>query len=652
MTMTLKQKVLALVAATIAVSAANMVVGTFTTGKVASGYAEQQVLQDIQGHDGDAGTLLGMAGRGAGRYLDTRLPRAAADVDSGLSDAEKHLEAALALAGNRTDIRATLTGQREALDQLRKTFQQAKSVATTIGATSKDGLQAPVRQGSEKMSQIVGRADFFEASFVATLNRLIRAEAEMLANMGEETETPLAEAHKELGVLVFNSGMAPALTREFDAELKTYQQSLAKLFAARAEARKIKVSMNTLADRLMEQSKTAHEMMDRKIDDGAAITRASITANRVTVVMAGLVILGLCGTVGWLFIGAILKPVSAMTDVMTRLAGNDMSVAIPETDRADEIGLMARAVEIFKGNMIRNAELEKQQHEQSQRELDRAARLRDLTNHFDTGVTAELQGLLDKVSTVTRTAGQLDSLAADCTRQSSEVARAANESAVDVQAVASASEQLEGSETEISRRAADTAKIVQSAVVGVDGADGTMTGLASAAQKIGEVVSLINDIAGQTNLLALNATIEAARAGEAGKGFAVVAGEVKSLANQTGKATNDIADQVSGIQNATQLAATTIQSVGKTIREVNDVATSIAAAVEEQSAATREIARSVSNVAARNGEVMHNISAVSEAVNQTGIMASTMVGAAEDLAQVVNRLRGQIDEFLSGTRAL
>jgi methyl-accepting chemotaxis protein len=474
----------------------------------------------------------------------------------------------------------------------------------------------------------------------------------MLASMTEEVETPLADAHKELGLLVFNSGMAPALTREFDAELKVYQKSMTELFAARTEARKIKATMAALADKLAARSKEAHELIDRKIEAGASSTRAAIATNRVTVVVAGLVILGLCGAVGWLFAVAILRPVSAMTDVMTRLAGNDMTVTVPETERSDEIGKMARAVEVFKGNMIRNAELEKQQHEQDQRELQRANRLRDLTNHFDESVTAELKGLLAKVATVTTTAGQLDSLASECTRQSSEVARAANESAADVQAVASASEQLEGSENEISRRTADTAKIVQSAVVGVDDADGTMTGLASAAQKIGEVVSLINDIAGQTNLLALNATIEAARAGEAGKGFAVVAGEVKSLANQTGKATSDIADQVSGIQNATKLAATTIQAVGKTIREVNDVATSIAAAVEEQTAATREIARSVANVANRNGEVMNNISAVSEAVNQTGIMASTMVGAAEDLAQVVNRLRGQIDDFLTGTRSL
>ncbi|MGB8274693.1 MAG: methyl-accepting chemotaxis protein [Alphaproteobacteria bacterium] len=259
----------------------------------------------------------------------------------------------------------------------------------------------------------------------------------------------------------------------------------------------------------------------------------------------------------------------------------------------------------------------------------------------------EVVGVVASASTeVESTAESLAATAEETSRQSTAVAAAAEQATGNVQTVASAAEELSSSVAEIGRQVAQSAKIANKAVEEAIRTDNTVRGLADAAQKIGEVVNLINDIAGQTNLLALNATIEAARAGEAGKGFAVVASEVKSLATQTAKATEEIAGQIGSIQTATNDAVAAIEGISATIKQINEIATTIASAVEEQGSATQEIARNVQQAAAGTTEVSSNITGVTQAASQTGDAAGQMLSAARELAANANTLRGEIDQFL------
>ncbi|MGB8275356.1 MAG: globin-coupled sensor protein [Alphaproteobacteria bacterium] len=277
--------------------------------------------------------------------------------------------------------------------------------------------------------------------------------------------------------------------------------------------------------------------------------------------------------------------------------------------------------------------------------------LMDLIGTFESNSTASLKATGEATEQVQATAQSMSATAEETNRQSMAVMAAAEEASTNVQTVASAAEELSSSITEISRQVTQAAGAAGKAVTDAQRTDGTVRGLADAAQKIGEVVELINDIASQTNLLALNATIEAARAGEAGKGFAVVASEVKSLANQTAKATEEIAAQIHTMQTVTAEAVTAIQGIGQRINEINEIATTIASAVEEQGSATQEIARNVQQAAAGTQEVSSNITGVTKAAADTGKAAHDVLEASRSVSHQSEALKSQIVKFLDGVKA-
>ena len=354
----------------------------------------------------------------------------------------------------------------------------------------------------------------------------------------------------------------------------------------------------------------------------------------------------------WLIIRSITKPMSEMTGAMRQLAEGDLEIEVPARNKQDEIGEMAGAVQIFKDNAVEMKRLEGEQEEaKKQAEQKQQNMMTELADNFDRRVSSALDTVTNSASEMQTTAEVMSQTAEQTNVQASSASTASEQASSSVQNVAAAAEELSSSIGEITRQVSQSSNIAGSAVTEAEKADEMVQGLADAANKIGEVVELITDIAEQTNLLALNATIEAARAGDAGKGFAVVASEVKNLANQTAKATEEIGGQIGGIQSATQSAVAAIQGIGETIKNISEISASISAAVEEQSSATQEIARSVDQAATGTQEVNTNIGMVTQGAGETGQASGQVLTAAGDLVTQAQGLRADVQSFLTEIRA-
>ncbi|MEI7611182.1 MAG: HAMP domain-containing methyl-accepting chemotaxis protein, partial [Rhodospirillaceae bacterium] len=348
----------------------------------------------------------------------------------------------------------------------------------------------------------------------------------------------------------------------------------------------------------------------------------------------------------------IIRPLWRMNTAMRVLAGGDLAIDNPDKDRGDEIGDMAKSLEVFRANGLEVERLRLEQEEQRKRaEIEKRQAMNTLAEQFD----ASVKSVVTAVSTAARqlqgNAQTLSANAEQTSRQSMAVSTAAQQASENVGTVAAATEELTASIHEVSRQVTESSRMAKGAVDEANRTNHTISGLVSAAQKIGEVVGLIHSIASQTNLLALNATIEAARAGEAGKGFAVVASEVKNLANQTAKATEEISSQIGEMQSVTGNAVQAIQGITGSIQRMSEITATIAVAVEQQGAATTEIARNILEASRGTAEVSSNIDGVTEAARVTGDEARKTLTAANDLQHHSNALATEVDRFVSRVRA-
>ena len=440
---------------------------------------------------------------------------------------------------------------------------------------------------------------------------------------------------------------------DLQAGVAGYNDAFRKSRAAESEVNVlINTTMRVLGDKVQADAEAikASGIAEEKLEQQSTLATMDSASTMILSLSIGGLVLGV--VLAWLIGRGIAGPVVRMCVAMRALAGGDRTIAIPGLGRKDEVGQMAAAVQVFKDSLVETERL-RGEHEQHKLEAEaaRKASMLRLADTFESSIRGVVQSVASQATEMQASATTLASTAEQATNQATAVAAAVEQASANVQTVASSAEELTSSVLEIGRQMEQSSKIAHQAVDEADRTNTVVEGLSKTAQRIGEVVQLIQTIANQTNLLALNATIEAARAGDAGKGFAVVASEVKSLANQTAKATSDIKTQIDDIQATTGQTVEAIRSIGGIIRQMNEIATAIASAVEEQGAATREIAANVHQAAQGTSAIASNIEGVSRAAGDTGAAATQLLGAAGGLSKQAETLRHDVDGFLANVRA-
>jgi methyl-accepting chemotaxis protein len=463
-----------------------------------------------------------------------------------------------------------------------------------------------------------------------------------------EVKKAAAEFSKAIEVVA----VPTAVMNDITAKLQKYLSEFAAWAETAQQSAALDASMMKTFRELepgMQEVRTTVEGLYKQADAAEAATRDAV---RFWMMIAFLITVVVLAMVGFLLGRSISKALSGMVDAMTRLARGDLSIVVPGVGRKDEIGEMAGAVEVFRSNMTEAERLRAEQAEaDTRRRAQRKADMKRLADDFE-GAVGEI------IETVSSAATELEASSNTLTRAAersnglaTSVASASEEASANVQSVSSASEEMTSSISEISRQVQESARVADVAVEQAQRTNARVGELTKAAGRIGDVVDLINTIAGQTNLLALNATIEAARAGEAGRGFAVVASEVKALAEQTAKATGEIGQHIGAIQTATQDSVGAIKEIGDTIARMSEISSAIAAAVEEQGAATQEISRNIQHAAQGTSDVSANIGEVQRGAGETGAASAQVHSAAQSLSQESNRLKSEVARFLDSVRA-
>ena len=571
-----------------------------------------------------------------------RYNKAADAVLVALTEMDK-LSVSRAEAANIAEIRARVAEHVALLEQL-------VAVTQRLGFDETQGLQGSLR---EAVHEVETKLNEFQLNDLTVKMLMMRRHEKDFIMRGDDKYIKRIDARREeFAPLLAAAQILESDKRQIARLIDQYVRDFKAYAAGYQEERALRQQLSAK----YAEAEPAMDALFLAAGDGnreAQLALAEVrTSTREFILLAATVTAVLFAIFAWTLARSITRPINGLTKVMMALAGGDTKVVIPSIGDKDEIGVMAGAVQVFKDNAIEKARLEEEQAAADQRaEEKKRLFINELAESFDREVKEVADSVGSAATEMQATAQQMSATAEETSRQAGNVASASDQATANVQTVAATAEELSASIAEIGRQVTQSAKIARNAVDEAEATDETVRGLAEAAAKIGEVVDLINDIAGQTNLLALNATIEAARAGEAGKGFAVVAQEVKNLANQTAKATEDISQQIGAVQDETQDAVGAIEKIRGIINEVNDIATTISSAVEEQGVSAQEIARNVQQAAQGTQDVNDNIESVSRAAGETGTAAGQVLNAAQQMSVQAEGLRGQVGSFLREVRA-
>lgn len=538
----------------------------------------------------------------------------------------------------------------EALKNYESNFKAVVEDKLKLGIEEKSGLEGKLLDAARDLESKVSQRS--QANLANLFLTMRRHEKDFMLWRDEKYADLLKTAAKTFISEVEDADIPEASKTELKQKLSNYQTAF---FAW------LDMAMN-LADDLRAASVVFTKIEPVIADVSKAVNNVSTEADRADMQIRNefdwlmniaIAAVALSVSIIGLWIGrSISKPLKGMIAAMTRLAAGNFDVDLPGLNRADEVGEMARTVEVFRREMIETNRLRSEQAETEQRQMQqRKIDMRRFADSFEEAVGEIIDTVSRASDELKMSAGRLATTAERTQDLTGNVARASEEASGNVQLVAAATEELSSSVAEIGRRAQDSALMANEAVGQARATNDRVSKLSKAAGRIGDVVDLINSIAGQTNLLALNATIEAARAGEAGRGFSVVASEVKALAEQTAKATGEIGHQVAGIQAATEQSVVSIQSITTTIEKLSEASNSIASAVEEQGAATRDISRNVQCAAEGTLHVSSNVVDVKRGATETGSASSQLLMAAQSLSDDSGRLKREVDKFLSNVRA-
>ena len=526
-------------------------------------------------------------------------------------------------------------------------FQNLVSMQRALGLNENQGFQGKLRDAVHNVETKL--AEFDQPRLANLMLMMRRHEKDFMLHGDEKYGDEFTKRQSEFADALKISGLSDAVRDEISSLMKAYRENFNRYMVTQS-------SLNDEVDdfaTVFERNRPALDALVKAADERYRLSEAYATQLRHYLIWT---ITGATFCIGLLavFFGhRIASSIARMTQAMQKLASGDFAVVLPGLGRADEVGDMAQAVETFKIRAKQNADDEadaKMRQEMSAAKA-RKADMNKLADEFE-GAVGRIIDTVSAASTELETAARTLTATAEQSQQLTDVVAAASEDAsTNVQSVASATEQMTTSVHEISRQVQNSTRIANEAVAQAQATTQRVGELSKAASRIGDVIELIYAIARQTNLLALNATIEAARAGDAGRGFAVVASEVKALADQTAKATGEISEQVSGIQNATRESATAINAIGGTIGRMSEIASTIASAVEQQGAATQEISRNVRQAAQGTLKVSSNIMNVQRGASDTGLASSQVFSAAQALSGESLRLKADVAAFLNSLRA-
>jgi len=596
------------------------------------------------------------------------IDRAIESLDANAKEEHTRIENALQIT-TREEVRELFTQIRTRFDEsmkaAREIAEKQRSILKLEGErmesvqnwtrtleqllTSLEGVPAELRHELELRLQTADSA--FKTGRLAAMEfQLTGDEALMVHGMRSTDETNAALQAAQSAARTDDQRKAIA---ELQKIVSVVSKSLEQIVdIEESKIRIVRLRTNLIASEIMELLDKAVAQATEASDASDAQSKIDMqNASRIAMAIGLGVVLILLGS-ALLSMFNIARPIRRIGEVLLELANGNKAVEIPYAQRGDEVGDAARAAQTFRDQLVRMEELEAEQKEiERQGNEARKADMHELANRFETAVGNVLNSVTRAASDLEAAAGTLTGTAESTQDLSGNVARISEEASSNVHSVAAASDELSSSVNEIARQVQESTRIANEAVVQAQQTDSRIGDLLLAANRIGDVVKLITAIAEQTNLLALNATIEAARAGEAGRGFAVVAQEVKALAAQTAKATDEIGGQIGAIQTATKDSVAAIQEIGSTINRISEIATTVAAAVEEQGAATQEISRNAQQAAEGTTLVAGNIAEVNRAATETGSASSQVLASAQALAQEGSVLKREVEHFLATIRA-